>query len=193
MASRIAIRTSSMALQRSLNLSASRRCISTSLRTDCALRTRKPNRLSHAALQESFRRAYSDAPSVSLSPPPKPKKRFGFLRWTWRVTYLSAIGFVGWLTYTVWELRNPNDQFEPDPSKKTLVILGESGIYQAFACILLNIDRDGLGRGVVTQETRHGELQCCGNLATKLLPLHPTSALVYDWNNRTSVHHGAYP
>ena len=41
------------------------------------------------------------------------------------MTYLSAIGFVGWLTYTVWELRNPNDQFDPDPSKKTLVILGE--------------------------------------------------------------------
>jgi NADH:ubiquinone reductase (non-electrogenic) len=115
-----------MAFRPSLGLSlASRRCLCTSLRANYALRASKPTRLLRPAVQQSFRRAYADAPTINLSPTPRPRKRFRFLRWTWRVTYLSAIGFVGWLSFTVWELRNPNDQFDPDPSKKTLVILGE--------------------------------------------------------------------
>lgn len=40
------------------------------------------------------------------------------------MTYLSAIGGVGYLGYVIYLLRNPNEQFNPDPSKKTLVILG---------------------------------------------------------------------
>jgi hypothetical protein len=125
MASHMAMKSSSMALRRLPALSfAFRRCITTSLRANSGIRTSKPMGLQRAALQHSFRRAYSDAPTASLSPTPKPKKRFRLLRWTWRLTYLSAIGFAGWLAYTVWELRNPNEQFEPDPSKKTLVILG---------------------------------------------------------------------
>ncbi len=135
MVSHLGIRTSSTAFRRSSALSfASRRCTSTSFRTNCGIRTPRPLSLPNAALQQPFRRAYSEAPSVNLSPTPKPKKRFRFFRWTWRLTYLSAIGLVGWLTYTVWELRNPNDQFEPDPSKKTLVILGElAGHKEGFA------------------------------------------------------------
>jgi NADH:ubiquinone reductase (non-electrogenic) len=126
MASHLAMRTSSIASRRSLGFPfASRRCLSTSLRTNCTVRASKATSLPRLALQQSFRRAYADAPTVNLSPNPRPRKRFRFLRWTWRLTYLSAIGFVGWLTYTVWELRNPNDQFDPDPSKKTLVILGK--------------------------------------------------------------------
>ncbi|KKY19385.1 putative alternative nadh-dehydrogenase [Phaeomoniella chlamydospora] len=79
--------------------------------------------IARVAQQQSFRRTYADAPTVSLSPEPK-KKRFSFLRWTWRVIYLSAIAGAGYLGYEVWLMNNPADQFEPDPKKKTLVILG---------------------------------------------------------------------
>jgi len=61
---------------------------------------------------------------VELSPAPKPKKRFTFFRWVWRIAYLSAIGGAAFLAYTVYDLKNPEDQVEPDASMKTLVILG---------------------------------------------------------------------
>lgn len=38
--------------------------------------------------------------------------------------YLSVLGYSGYLVYQIWDLRNPADQVEPDPSKKNLVILG---------------------------------------------------------------------
>jgi NADH:ubiquinone reductase (non-electrogenic) len=47
------------------------------------------------------------------------------LRWIWRATYLSLLGGIGYLAYSVYELRTPDEQFEPDPSKQNLVILGE--------------------------------------------------------------------
>ncbi|KAJ9604212.1 NADH:ubiquinone oxidoreductase [Cladophialophora chaetospira] len=77
-------------------------------------------------LQHSFRRTYADAPApkVELSPTPKPRKRFRFLRWTWRLTYLSVLAGIGYLSYQVYDLRHPSEQFDPDPNKKTLVILG---------------------------------------------------------------------
>jgi hypothetical protein len=79
-------------------------------------------------LKQSFRRQYADsqAPSVTLSPVAKPKKRWGFFKTLWRITYISALGGVAYLTYTVYDLKNPNEQFDPDPSKKTLVVLGKS-------------------------------------------------------------------
>jgi NADH:ubiquinone reductase (non-electrogenic) len=46
------------------------------------------------------------------------------LRWTWRLTYLSALAGVGYIGYGVYQDRYPEDQVDPDPSKKTLVILG---------------------------------------------------------------------
>ena len=55
---------------------------------------------------------------------PKPKSRA--LRYLWRTTYLSAIGGVAYLGYSIYDSRHPNNQFEPDPSKKTLVILGKA-------------------------------------------------------------------
>lgn len=69
-------------------------------------------------LQQSFRRAYAD------TLPNKVRRKSGFFRWTWRFMYLSALGGIGWLSYSIYQLRTPNEQFEPDPSKKTLVILG---------------------------------------------------------------------
>ncbi|CAG7992063.1 unnamed protein product [Penicillium salamii] len=69
------------------------------------------------------RRSYADA-APTPSPAPQPKKRFRVLRWAWRLTWLSAIGLTGTVAYSIFELRSPPDQSPPDPSKKTLVILG---------------------------------------------------------------------
>ncbi|MCJ1377057.1 NADH:ubiquinone oxidoreductase, partial [Xylographa soralifera] len=74
---------------------------------------------SNANLQSSFRRSYAD----TLSPVTKRRGR-GFFRWTWRLTYLSAIGGTAYLAYNIYTLRTPQEQFDPDPSKKTLVVLG---------------------------------------------------------------------
>ena len=52
------------------------------------------------------------------------KKGWRFLRWTWRLTYLSAIAGFAWMCYGIYVNRTPADQAEPDPNKKTLVVLG---------------------------------------------------------------------
>jgi NADH:ubiquinone reductase (non-electrogenic) len=70
------------------------------------------------ALRQAVRRATTDAPA------PKPRRRFRLLRWTWRLTYLSAFAGLGYIGYGIYEMRNPADQPDPDPSKKTLVVLG---------------------------------------------------------------------
>jgi NADH:ubiquinone reductase (non-electrogenic) len=77
-----------------------------------------------AALSREIRRQYSDAPSASLSPEPKKPKRFRVLKWTWRLTYLSMLGGIAYVGWAVYEDRNPTEQIEADPTKKTLVILG---------------------------------------------------------------------
>ena len=69
------------------------------------------------------RRTYADA-APAPTPAPKPKKKFRFLRWTWRLTLLTGAGLTGMLAYSIYELRHPIEQIEPDPSKKTLVVLG---------------------------------------------------------------------
>ncbi|RFU28846.1 hypothetical protein B7463_g7480, partial [Scytalidium lignicola] len=68
--------------------------------------------------QQSFRRSYADAA------PAKKPRRFRYFRYTWRLTYLSLIAGTAYLGYGVYEARHPEEQFEPDPSKKNLVILG---------------------------------------------------------------------
>lgn len=95
-------------------------------RTNSSLRPQKAQSLPRPVLQQSFRRTYAEnaAPKVVLSPTPAPKKRFRFFRFLWRATYLSVIAGTGYLAYTIWDGRNPEDQFEPDSSKKTLVVLG---------------------------------------------------------------------
>ena len=74
------------------------------------------------------RRAYAAAPEAVLSPAAAPtktkKKRAGFFRWTWRLTKLGTVALVAWISYDIYLLRTPDEQFDPDPSKKTLVILG---------------------------------------------------------------------
>jgi NADH:ubiquinone reductase (non-electrogenic) len=78
--------------------------------------------LDKSNLQQHFRRFYAD-----IAPAKKPR-RFRFFRYLWRATYLSAIAGTAYLGYGVWDLRHPDDQFEPDPSKKNLVILGKTSI-----------------------------------------------------------------
>lgn len=74
-------------------------------------------------LQQHFRRTYAD-----LAPAKKPR-RFRYFTYLWRLTYLSTIGGAAYLAYGVYDLRHPDDQFESDPSKKNLVILGEEPIF----------------------------------------------------------------
>ncbi|KAK7208361.1 pyridine nucleotide-disulfide oxidoreductase-domain-containing protein [Myxozyma melibiosi] len=74
------------------------------------------------ALRAVSRRAYATVP-----PPPPPAKKGGFRRvgtFLWRATYSSVIVGVGLLAYNIYDGRHPVDQLPPDPSKKTLVILG---------------------------------------------------------------------
>ena len=54
----------------------------------------------------------------------RPKKRFRLLRWTFRLTYLSLILGIGYIGYGIYVSRSPAEQVEPDPNKKTLVVLG---------------------------------------------------------------------
>ena len=72
-------------------------------------------------LQLGFRRAYADEAAATAKPP---KRRFRFLRWTWRLTYISALAGLAYTGYGVWQGKNPPVQQEPDPKKKTLVVLG---------------------------------------------------------------------
>lgn len=70
----------------------------------------------------AFRRAYaSEAPK----PKPRPGKIRRTLRWTWRLTYLTFGGLLGYTAWVIYEDRHPQDQVKPDPSKKTLVVLGK--------------------------------------------------------------------
>lgn len=82
-------------------------------------------------MQQPLRRTYADqppisgqAPQVKLSPDPQPKKRFRVLKTLWRITYISVLGGLGYLAYTIYDLQTPSQQVDPDPSKKTLVVLG---------------------------------------------------------------------
>ncbi|KAL8824642.1 MAG: hypothetical protein Q9191_004918 [Dirinaria sp. TL-2023a] len=86
------------------------------LRTSCA--SIRPS-LQKPELQQCTGRSYAEV----VSPPTKRRGR-GFFRWTWRLTYLSALGGLAYLGYNVYILRTPREQFDPDPNKKTLVVLG---------------------------------------------------------------------
>jgi NADH:ubiquinone reductase (non-electrogenic) len=74
--------------------------------------------LNKSQIQQTFRRTYAD-----VAPAKKPR-RFRWFKSFWRLTYVSAIVGTAYLAYGVYELRHPEDQFEPDPNKKNLVILG---------------------------------------------------------------------
>jgi len=90
-----------------------------------AARPSSQNLLPKSKLRHSFRRGYAEQQGGAPVAPVKKPRRFRALRWIWRATYLSMLGGVGYLAYTVYDLRHPVDQLEPDPSKQNLVILGE--------------------------------------------------------------------
>jgi len=53
------------------------------------------------------------------------KTKWGFWRTTWRITYVSFLAGIGYVGYSIYQTRHPSEhQNPPDPSKKTLVILG---------------------------------------------------------------------
>ena len=85
-----------------------------------------------SSLQQPFRRSYADN---------KPQTYFRrsrvILKWLWRAVWLGTIGGVGYLGYTIYLLRTPPEQLEPDPTKKTLVILG---IYSSIENCVIAID-----------------------------------------------------
>ncbi|KAJ2899043.1 putative external mitochondrial NADH-ubiquinone oxidoreductase 1 precursor [Zalerion maritima] len=64
-------------------------------------------------------RQYADKAS-----PPKKKRGFRKLRFLWRLTYLSLFAGIGYAGYGIWLDRHPAPQQQPDPNKKTLVVLG---------------------------------------------------------------------
>ncbi|KXJ94472.1 hypothetical protein Micbo1qcDRAFT_132514 [Microdochium bolleyi] len=78
-------------------------------------------------ISRQFTRTYaSEGPSATLSPTPKKKpgrirRTFRFFR---RLTYLSVIVIAGGIIYDGYIDRHPDEQFDPDPKKKTLVVLG---------------------------------------------------------------------
>lgn len=96
--------------------------------------TSRPSRpiISNAQRQVGLRNAITRSYAVSApaaATPPPPKKRGTFravLRWSWRLTYISAIAGLAYVGYGIYIMRFPEDQEDPDPSKKTLVILGEN-------------------------------------------------------------------
>ncbi len=75
-----------------------------------------------ALVARQFRHGY--ASEAAPVPPPK-KPRFRKLRWTWRLSYLATIAGLVYLGYGIYLERHPEPQVEPDPTKKTLVILGK--------------------------------------------------------------------
>jgi hypothetical protein len=42
----------------------------------------------------------------------------------WRITYLSALGGLVYVSYGIYLSKHPMEQHAPDPKKKTLVVLG---------------------------------------------------------------------
>lgn len=103
----------------------------------------------------AFRRAYADE---APKPKPKPGKLRRTFRWMWRLTYLSAAGLVGYTFYNIYQDRHPLPQYEPDPSKKNLVILGErnrSSVGAIDLKYILTCFRYWLGIRCFAQETRY--------------------------------------
>ncbi|KAK3114393.1 NADH:ubiquinone oxidoreductase [Teratosphaeriaceae sp. CCFEE 6253] len=87
-----------------------------------AERTR-PVQVPRQRTQQAFRRAYAAEVSPETQRVIK-KRSWGFLRWTWRLTYISVIAGTVYVGYGIYQGRTPMEQFDPDSSKKTLVVLG---------------------------------------------------------------------
>ncbi|KAI2626622.1 FAD/NAD(P)-binding domain-containing protein [Hypoxylon sp. NC1633] len=73
------------------------------------------------AIPRQFSRSYADA---NPTPIKKPRRIRTTFKWLWRATYLSLLAGVGAIIYDGYIDRHPEEQYAPDPAKKTLVILG---------------------------------------------------------------------
>ncbi len=73
---------------------------------------------------QSCRRGYAEQMMAPETKQKVKRRSWSVLRWTWRATYLSVLLGLGYVGYGIYESRNPVEQAEPDPTKKTLVILG---------------------------------------------------------------------
>jgi NADH:ubiquinone reductase (non-electrogenic) len=110
-----------------VNSVATSRAFSTASRTTALRPTARPS----AALKLNgtgriaFRRAYADE-----APKPKPGRLRRTFRWIWRLTYISVGGAIAYTGYLIYVDRHPGEQVEQDPTKKTLVVLGESHTHQ---------------------------------------------------------------
>jgi NADH:ubiquinone reductase (non-electrogenic) len=88
-----------------------------------AYATRPALRSRPTIVARQFRRGYAD--EAAAAPAAKKPKRFRVWRWSWRLIQLSLIGGVAYVGYEIYQDRNPEPQVKPDPSKKTLVVLGK--------------------------------------------------------------------
>ncbi|KAI6371621.1 hypothetical protein MCOR25_003904 [Pyricularia grisea] len=93
-----------------------------------SMRTRRPVYSTPASVQSQLqiqrRLESTEAPAVTLSPQQPPKKKFRKLRFLWRLIQLSLIGGLGYTAYSIYQERHPAEPADPDPNRKTLVILG---------------------------------------------------------------------
>ncbi|KAK4504840.1 hypothetical protein PRZ48_002803 [Zasmidium cellare] len=105
---------------------------------------RAGKKLDQQQLRAGFRRGFAE----KLPNKEQVKKRsWGVLRWTWRLTYLSVLGGLGYTAYGIWQNRNPVEQQEPDPSKKTLVVLGTGW---GSVSLLKNLDTENYNVVVIS-------------------------------------------
>lgn len=116
----------------------------------------------------------------------------GVIRWTWRLTKLAFFAGFGWLAYSVYTIRHPAEQLEPDPSKKTLVVLGMLRSQLPLSRPGLTRHRNRMGLRIPPEETGHRELQCHRHLSTQLLSFHTSSPLLHHRHHRASIDHGAH-
>ncbi|KAK3340939.1 hypothetical protein B0H65DRAFT_276525 [Neurospora tetraspora] len=75
------------------------------------------------AVTQQIRCAHTET-TPALPEPPKERRRFRTLRWLWKAPLLASLAGIAYVGWGVYEERNPGPQVEPDPSKKTLVVLG---------------------------------------------------------------------
>jgi NADH:ubiquinone reductase (non-electrogenic) len=105
---------SSVAASRAFSTVSRRTALRPAARPSAALKLNGTGRI-------AFRRAYADE-----APKPKPGRIRRTFRWIWRLTYISVGGAIAYTGYLIYLDRHPGEQVEQDPTKKTLVILGES-------------------------------------------------------------------
>lgn len=113
------------AAARQLQRAPARRAYNTTANTTqrALLASRRP--VSQALVRSSWQQVRKQSTTEALKSVPRRGGFRSFLRWTWRVTYITIIAGVVYTGYEVWQSKHPNDQFDPDPSKKTLVVLGK--------------------------------------------------------------------